>query len=292
MNVVIVTLLARPRKKLEEVDYFTGFWHLVQSLKRHNRIVPPIVVMSPDLDAPPNGADRLVRIDERMFDGIDMVQMAFGKSVYFKLNLFRLNECGLDVDRVVYFDCDMIALASVNSLWDLNRLNEHSIHGVRESAELGLTNPDWRGRLNAGLLVVNRPMLDARVFDTMIALARSGKTYDHGDQGVINAWLTEFDKWSDVGELPPEFNMPSCVRTQGDWEKFAGRIRCLHFAGPRKPWRDRPDHEWHHPETQQLWDDEVAHHRPLPKKGRPGLSSSLHTRLVRLVQRYEVWRGK
>ncbi len=285
-------LLAKPRKKFEDVDYFVGFHHLVQSLKRYNKTLPPIVVLSPDIQEIPPGADSRVKIHESDFDGIDQIQMAFGKSVYFKLDIFRLNERGIDADRVVYFDTDVVTFAGVESMWDENQFCEKSLYGTRECSELGLLNPDWQDRLNAGVLIINRPMLGQTTFDSLIELARSGHTYDHGDQGVINAWLTENDRWDEVGSLPPEFNMPSCVRTHGQWERHRGNIKAMHFVGPRKPWRDRPDHEWFHPDTQQLWDKEVAQHQPLPNIGRPNLTSSLHTKIVRLVQRYERWRGK
>lgn len=297
MKTVIATLLAKPRKKFEDVDYFVGFHHLCESLRRHNRSLPPILVFSPDIKSIPPGADQLVQIEERDFDGIEHVQMSFGKSVYFKLALFRLNELGIDADRVIYFDTDVLTFAPVDMLWDKNCFCDKDIYGIRESKQLGLLNPDWQGRLNAGVLVINRPMLSQKVFDSMIDLARSGKTYDHGDQGVINAWLTSHNHWDWVGELPVEFNVPSCIRTHGDWDnsdwdKYRDSIKAMHFVGPRKPWRTRPEHEWFHPDTQAMWDNEIAHHASLPTKGRPDLASSIHTRIVRVIQRYERWRGK
>ena len=126
----------------------------------------------------------------------------------------------------------------------------------------------------------------------MLELARSGRSYDLGDQGVLNAYLTEQDLWGRAGELRPDLNMPSCVRPLGDWEKHQNDIRAMHYLGPRKPGRDTPEHEWFHADTKKLWDDEIAHHNSPPKRGRPNMASSLHTKIVRMVQRYEKWRGK
>ena len=286
MKTVIATLLAKPRKKLEDVDYFPGFHHLVQSLKRHNESLPPIVVMSPDIKVLPPGADDILRIREKDFNGIQNVQMAFGKSVYFKLAMFLL-----PYDRVVFFDTDVLTFDRIDELWDSERYTEFDIYGVRESEDLGLCNPDWQGRLNAGVLVVNKPFLSKVIFQAMIELARSGDSYDHGDQGVLNAYITKNELWDRVGVLQPELNMPSCVRGFGNWDKHKSNIRAMHFLGPRKPWRTSPEHEWFHPDTQKLWDQEVAHHDLVPNQNRPNLSSSFHTSVVRLVQRYERWRG-
>lgn len=284
MNVVIAVLLAKPRKKFEDVNYLVGYHHLLESLRRHNSSLPPIVVLSPDLKRPPPGADRLVRINERDYRNVENVQAAFGKSVYFKLDVFRL-----DFDRVIYFDTDVLTFADISELWDPDRYTECGLYGIRESAELGLLNPDWQGRFNTGVMVINQSFLGEQTFASLIELANKGSSYDLGDQGVLNAYISQSEIASQIGCLDPCLNMPSCVRTHGDWEKYRGDIRAMHFLGPRKPWRTSPAHEWYHADTQRLWDQEIAEHPPVPKQ-MPALRSSLHTRIVRLVQRYENWR--
>jgi hypothetical protein len=284
MNVALVTLLAKPRLKRHETNYFVGFHHLVESLRRHSGTLPPVVVLSPDLQRPPPGADRLEKIRSADYAGIQSIQKAFGKSVYFKLDLFRL-----PLDRVVYIDTDVLAFQDVSTLWSPDHFNDHAIYGVRESASLGLTNPAWQGRLNTGVMVINRPLLSAATFRSMLNLATQGNSYDLGDQGVVNAFLTAKDDPRLAGELPARFNMPSCVRTSGDWPRYADDIAMMHYLGPRKPWMNHPEHPWHHPETQAMWDQETAHHAPVPHL-RESLASSFRTRLVRAVQRYEEWR--
>ena len=285
MNVALVTLLAKPRLKRHETNYFVGFHHLIESLRRHSGSLPPVVVLSPDLQRVPPGADQLLPIRPADYADIDSVQKAFGKSVYFKLDLFRL-----PFDRVVYLDTDVLAYKDVSTLWSPDHFNEHAIYGVRESASLGLTNPDWQGRLNTGVLVVNRPLLSETTFRSMLTLAKRGNSYDLGDQGVVNAFLSEPDNSELAGELPARFNMPSCVRTDGDWSTYADDIAMMHYLGPRKPWMQAPEHPWHHPETQAMWDEETSHHAAIPHL-RESLASSWRTRIVRAVQWYEEWRG-
>ena len=285
MNVALVTLLAKPRLKRHETNYFVGFHHLIESLRRHSGSLPPVVVLSPDLQHVPPGADQLLPVRPAEYVGIDSVQKAFGKSVYFKLDLFRL-----PFDRVVYLDTDVLAFKDVSTLWSPDHFNERAIYGVRESASLGLTNPDWQGRLNTGVLVVNRPLLSETTFRSMLTLAKRGNSYDLGDQGVVNAFLSESDNSKLAGELPARFNMPSCVRTNGDWSTYADDIAMMHYLGPRKPWMQAPEHPWHHPETQAMWDEETSHHAAIPHL-RESLASTWRTRIVRSVQWYEEWRG-
>ena len=289
MKTVIVTLLAKPRMKYEDVDYFVGFHHLVQSLKRHNSHVPPIVVLSPDIETLPPGADHLVKVDPADFEGIKKVQMCFGLSVYFKLDMFRLNEKGFDVDRIIYLDTDVLTFQSVEKLWDESSFNEHAIYGIREDSSLGLMLPIFQGRLNVGVLVINKSVLGQSTFDKLIGYANEGASYDLGDQGVIGHWLDQENLWGQVGVLPTEYHLPSSTRTHGDWDRYKDSIRVMHYLGPRKPWRDRPEHEWYHADTQELWDEEVAHHDPVPQNDRPNLGSSLYTRLVRVVQGILLW---
>lgn len=286
MKVAIVSLLAKPRMKRHEINYFVGFHHLVESLKRHHTQLPPIIVLSPDLKQPPPGADGIEGVRIENYRKIANVQKAFGKSVYFKLDVFRMN-----FDRVVFLDADVLALKNVSELWNPNSFNAAGLYAIRESTALGLSNPDWQGRLNTGVMVINRPFLTGAHYQRLLQLAHDGATYDHGDQGVVNAFVQTNDMFNNVGELSPRYNLPSCARVDGDWQRFSQDIGIVHFLGPRKPWMNEPEHRWHHHDIQKLWDEEVKHHAPLPKQ-HPALQSSLHSRIVRAVQRYEEWRGK
>lgn len=288
MKVSIVVMLARPRKKFEDVDYSVGFHHFVESLRRHNSVpIPPVTVLSPDLRRRPPGSDALVAVKTKNYAGVDNIQATFGRSVYFKLDVFRQ-----DFDRIIYFDTDTLVLGDLSDLWDPTKFRDKGLYGMRETSQLGLTNPAWQGRMNAGVLVINRSFLqDGATYERMLGIAKAGNSYDLGDQGVISTLINQDDYKSNVGELHPRYNTPSCARTHGDWNALKNDIRVLHFLGPRKPWRNRPEHEWFHLDTQSIWDNEIKHHSPPTKRDRK-LRSSLHTHIVRLVQRYKASRGE
>lgn len=260
MRSAIVLLVAKPRGKRDPVNYLIGYHHVVQSLKRHCRAVPEIVVLSPDLDEPPAGADRLVRVDPRAYQSIRKTQSAFGRSVYYKLDLFRL-----DYDRVLYLDTDLLIVDDISELWDPQRYNDHDLYGVRESAAIGLKHAVWQGKINAGLLLVNRPLLNESVFRELVKIASQGHSYDAGDQGVLHAFLSRPEMTQRVGTLDSGFNLPTCVRVDGEWDRYSPLAKVWHFLGPRKPWMKQPEHRWHHADTQAIWDKEVATHEPVPQ---------------------------
>jgi len=260
MRTAIVLLVARPRRKRDPVNYLIGYHHVVESLRRHHSSLPEIVVLSPDLESPPPGADRLVQIDPTPFNVIRKTQSAFGRSVYYKLALFQLN-----YDRILYLDTDLLILGDISELWDPTVYQQQGLYGVREDASLGLTHAVWQGKINAGMLLVNPARLPSTIFDQLLNIAAKGHSYDAGDQGVLHAYFSQTEMAPLVGQLPPRFNLPSCARVDGDWERYRDDIRILHFLGPRKPWASSPEHRWHHPETQAIWDREVAHHAPVPK---------------------------
>jgi len=283
LRTAVVLLAARPRRKRDPVNYLIGYHHVVQSLRRHHASIPEVVVMSPDLDETPAGADRLVRIDPRPFGVIRRTQSAFGRSVYFKLALFTL-----DYDRVIYLDTDLLIVGDIAELWDPTRYADRDLWGVRESAAIGLKHAVWQGKINAGMLLINRPLLGRPIFERLLSIAAAGRSYDSGDQGVLHEFLSDPEIAPRVGELDPAFNLPTCARVDGDWDRYGPTARILHYLGPRKPWCDAPPHRWHHPETQAIWDRETAAHPPVPlslsEAGRPDLRTRLESGLLRAIR--------
>lgn len=260
MRTAIVLLVARPRRKRDPVNYLIGYHHVVESLRLHHASLPEIVVLSPDLDTPPPGADTLLRIDPKPFEVIRKTQSAFGRSVYYKLAIFQLN-----YDRILYLDTDMLVLGDLSELWDPDRYQDCGLYGVREDASLGLTHPVWQGKINAGMLLVNPSRLPRSTFQDLLTIAATGDSYDAGDQGVLHAYFSRPEMVDRVGELPARYNVPSCARVDGDWERYRDDIRILHYLGPRKPWAKTPEHRWYHDETQAIWDRAVAQHAPVPE---------------------------
>ena len=193
--------------------------------------VPLVLVISPDNPGPIAGVDQVVRLDPEPFQSIRRVIFEFGLGVYLKLALFALK----GFDRLVYFDLDTLIVDDVSELWDPNRYADKDLYAVREEARYGGRSP-MIGHLNSGVMILNRAMLDGRIFQTALSLARAGRSLDAGDQGVINALLSDASQGLAVGELDPMLNVlvNDITLESGLFSKVPARI--LHFTGNFKPW--------------------------------------------------------
>src|SRR5262249_24218746 len=94
----------------------------------------------------------------------------------------------------------------------------------------------------------------------MLELVRVGRSYDCGDQGVINAFLADEGARFETGELPEEYNVFVNDTIGARWPRLAERARLLHFVGPTKPWT--PEYARACPfglEFKARWDDAARH---------------------------------
>lgn len=118
------------------------------------------------------------------------------------------------------------------------------------------------GKLNTGVRVVNAPLLDRRVYARMLELAREGRSYDCGDQGIVNTFLASEGASFEAGDLPEEYNVFVNAHIGARWPRIGGRAKVLHFVGPTKPWsttyeRDCPFGR----EFKARWDEAARHAR-------------------------------
>jgi len=213
-------------------DFEVGLRAAIASIRRHSSRVPPVLLLNPAPLAPLPGVDVVIPIDPVTFEPAARCNFAIGGlSAYFKLSLFGLEGW----QRIVYLDSDTIALDDLSELWDLDRFADRAIYAVRETAEMG----PWRGalgKLNTGVMVVNAPLLDRRVHAEMLELTRVERSYDGGDQGIINSFLAHHGDEFEAGELPEEYNVFVNDRIENRWPLIARRAKVLHFVGRTKPW--------------------------------------------------------
>ena len=213
-------------------DFRLGLQVAIASIRQFAPSIPPILLLTPGPIAPPPGVDIVIPIDPLPFEAARRCNFALGGlSAYFKLALFAMQGW----DRIVYLDSDTVALGDVSKLWDPESFADKAIYAVRETAAMGA----WRdalGKLNAGVMVINAPMLNRRVHAGMMQLMREGRSYDGGDQGIINTFLASHSGEIEAGEMPEAYNVFVNHRITDRWPLIGSEAKVLHFVGNTKPW--------------------------------------------------------
>jgi len=211
-----------------------------------------VLLLSSEAMPSPPGVDKVVTIDPAPFEAAKRCNYAMGGlSYYFKLALFGLEE----FKRIVYIDSDTITLRDLSELWDLDRFADKPIYAMRERAEMSPWG-DALDKLNTGVMIVNAPMLNRRVYTEMMEQMRAGRAYDGGDQGVINAFLAHHSAEFEPGDLPDEYNVFVNESITARWPRIGARAKVLHFVGKTKPWSPHYHraYRWG-AQFKLLWDD-------------------------------------
>ena len=175
-----------------------------------------------------------------------------GLEIY--LRLLAPDILPLDVERVLYLDCDVVVLADVSplfdspgdsALWAARDINVGFVSdawGVYNHAEMGLA-PDTP-YFNAGVMLINlrrwrEEKIAARVLEY---LHRGADSVPLQDQGGLNAVLakswTEVDPaWNQMQSVFTPENWARCGFSAADWRQTVREPKIVHFSGKFKPWQ-------------------------------------------------------
>jgi hypothetical protein len=247
------------------LGYGAGLRASVRSLRRRHRELPPVVVLVPRDQPPPLAdVDEVIRFDPGPYGPVPPWSSYFGREIYYKLEVFHLR----GYDRIVFLDCDTVILDDISPLWDLGCYADRGLYAVRETAEMGVT-PDRFGRINTGVMVINRALLGSRTHLALLDIARTGTSPDGSDQGVLELYLARTPD-VEVGELDDSYNVLVVVKQFGDWARFQHRIKILHYVNHRKPWA--ADHHldpFFDGQLKRIWDDAYRLDFACPTAGSP-----------------------
>ncbi|HPM74288.1 MAG TPA: glycosyltransferase [Saccharofermentans sp.] len=184
------------------------------------------------------------KIDASQYAKIPVKNPRFAKA-YMKFEMFDLLR---DYDRVVFIDSDCLVLDCLPLLTS-EELNGQSIWMAKDDG-MGLSKK-FEGkhyRMNSGVVVANSVKLDLTIKKDLIDIANSGKSYDGGDQGVLNIYLNQ--KIDLMKYLPMEYNCLKRIYShhKNIWSKIKPRL--LHFVG-LNPWDAKQEPEYE--ELNNLW---------------------------------------
>lgn len=168
-----------------------------------------------------------VQIDEAMFE--DYKKVATHKYIsiatYYRLRLATLLP---EVERIIYFDCDMVVNSSLNNLFNVE-LGENVIAGVRDINKRMLQqNPSY---INAGMVLfdlnkIREENIEQKFYDYT---NENFETIKMGDQTIINEVLK-----GRIKIVEDEWNVQSSNFTNRS--SYTKHPYIIHYVAKRKPW--------------------------------------------------------
>lgn len=168
-----------------------------------------------------------VKIDNEMFSDYLSVKTHSYISIptFYRLKLPTLLP---NVDRVIYFDCDMVINSSLKELFNSN-LGDCPVAGVKDLNKRMLKkNPNY---VNAGMLVMDiKNMREQNIEAEFLAWTREHiDTIKVGDQEIINEVLK--DRIKIVGD---KWNVQSSNFTNRS--SYTKNPNVIHYVARKKPW--------------------------------------------------------
>ena len=210
----------------------------IYSLLSHNTSSPQIRIYVIDNNISPDNITKLNQVISS-FRNAEMNLIPFRKwadSLHLNMmwpislssyaRLFVDDMLPLDVDRVLYMDCDMLVRGEISELWHID-LGDNIIGAVQDQVSetaktrIGLIFSDQY--FNAGLLLIDlKKWRDAGIGDKCVRFieAHDGQVMHH-DQGVLNGLLTH--QWY---RLPLKYNVMTIhyMMAQSGIKKFHGDV--------------------------------------------------------------------
>jgi lipopolysaccharide biosynthesis glycosyltransferase len=220
--------------------YIEGLRVVVHSLKKNSKNVPTIILFSDEIEELPKGVDKLIKIDVDDFRYLEMFSdlpnNCWPKSIFYKLSIFNI----YGYDRVVFIDSDMLVIRDISELWDLDKYNKFDFYATYSAAQFVGTDKHHKDNLCSAIMVINKNLLNVQVYKKLIEMAVLHKTYDGGDQGVINYYLRK--KSVPYGMINQSYNTYPDEAWTSRYKVYNKPTAILHFVGGWKKftsWHDR-----------------------------------------------------
>ncbi len=178
------------------------------------------------------------RIDKK---NISLVEKNWSVGALYRLFIPSL----LNLDRVIYLDCDIVVKLDIRELWDIN-LEGNCLGGVKDNVVSGaphfsynsicerLNGCSLESYVNSGVLLMDLKRIRERgeLCDISMAwISRHRHSTNYADQDALNALFSDSIRFID-----PKFNFFLYSRDpENQQDNFDNRI--THITSP-KPWRE------------------------------------------------------
>lgn len=135
-----------------------------------------------------------------------------------KLHCWRL----VQFRKCVFLDADCLVLKNVDELFERDELS-------------AVTDIGWPDCFNSGVFVFT-PSLET--YSRLLKFAVSHGSFDGGDQGLLNAFFSNWSTSESSRRLPFIYNMTTNASYSyaPAYKQFKETIKIVHFIGAQKPW--------------------------------------------------------
>lgn len=143
-------------------------------------------------------------------------------TTFTKIELWRQTQ----FRRIVYIDCDVVALRAPDELLFSLDDNDDDVH-FAAAPDVG-----WPDCFNSGVMLLRPNLQD---YNALRALAEKGVSFDGADQGLLNMHFNVNGCWRRLGfgyNCTPSANYQYLPA----FKHYGGSISLVHFIGGQKPW--------------------------------------------------------
>uniref|UniRef100_A0A182XZA2 glycogenin glucosyltransferase n=1 Tax=Anopheles stephensi TaxID=30069 RepID=A0A182XZA2_ANOST len=207
-------------------SYSLGALVVAHSLKRVHTVHQMAVLITPGVSEAMKTKLRAVFnvVEEvNLLDSKDEANLALLKRpelgvTFTKLHCWRLTQ----FEKCVFLDADTLVLRNCDELFDREELSA--------APDIG-----WPDCFNSGVYVF-KPNLET--FASLLQYAVTNGSFDGGDQGLLNAYFSDWAHKDIQKHLPFIYNTSS-VATYSylpAFKQFGQNTKILHFIGAVKPW--------------------------------------------------------
>uniref|UniRef100_A0A2M4CKE5 glycogenin glucosyltransferase n=1 Tax=Anopheles darlingi TaxID=43151 RepID=A0A2M4CKE5_ANODA len=207
-------------------SYSLGALVVAHSLKRVHTVHQLAVLITPGVSEAMRTKLRNVfnLVEEvNLLDSKDEANLALLKRpelgiTFTKLHCWRL----MQYEKCVFLDADTLVLRNSDELFEREELSA--------APDIG-----WPDCFNSGVYVY-RPSLET--FASLLQFAVTNGSFDGGDQGLLNAYFSDWAHKDIQKHLPFVYNTSS-VATYSylpAFKQFGHNTKILHFIGVSKPW--------------------------------------------------------
>jgi len=164
-------------------------------------------------------------VDTSIFEKYRIISAHITHAAYYRLMIPTLLR---DIDKVLYLDCDIIAVTDIKELFNMNVMNCFVIAKkdvLSGGSILRLNLPPLRFYFNSGVMLLNLKEIRAENIEKKLFEYAENPPYKERfeDQDVLN-----YAFQAKVKLLPAQWNF------RPDDE---GKYNIIHFLGPEKPWK-------------------------------------------------------